>query len=130
LEGKRVQLCRRLLRFNRASTGSNPLLSSSSQGDAIAGMLLGWGQDGTYGLEWPTATYSKYWGIYVQDDWRVSRNLTLSLGIRYDFDVPRRERFNRPSSRKRAPNSTKRTVAADRRSTSPTGFRLTRPWSC
>ena len=81
--------------FNRNVTGENPLVANANQGDAIASMLLGWGSGGTYGLEWPTATYAKFFGVYVLDDWRITRNLTLNLGIRYDADVPRRERFGR-----------------------------------
>lgn len=34
-------------------------------------------------------------GGFVQDDWRVSRKLTLNLGFRYEFEGGFRERFNR-----------------------------------
>jgi hypothetical protein len=81
--------------FNRNMTGRDPLTSSSSQGNGLATMLLGWGSSGEMDLDYPTATCSGYLGFYVQDDWRVSSKLTLNLGLRYDFDLTRTERFDR-----------------------------------
>ncbi len=83
------------LSFSRAMTGQDPLTSSSSQGNGIATEILGWGNSGTMDIDYPTATSSGYFGVYVQDDWRVSSKMTLNLGLRYDFDIPRTERFDR-----------------------------------
>ena len=43
----------------------------------------------------PTTTeYSKTWGFFVQDDWRVNDKLTLNLGLRYEVETPLTERNN------------------------------------
>jgi hypothetical protein len=76
-------------------TGQDPLSTSSSQGNGIATMLLGWGSSGEMDMDYPTATSSGYFGTYLQDDWRVTPKLTLNIGVRYDFDIPRTERFDR-----------------------------------
>jgi hypothetical protein len=31
---------------------------------------------------------SWYYGLFIQDDWRIHRRLTLNLGLRYDFQPP------------------------------------------
>lgn len=83
--------------FSRAITNQDPNTSSSSQGNGVASMLLGWGNGGDYHLDPPSASASKYFGFYGQDDWKITRKLTINLGLRYDFDVPRTERYNRLS---------------------------------
>jgi hypothetical protein len=85
------------LSFNRAVTNQNPNSSSSQQGNSIASMLIGWGSGGDYHIDPPSASASQYYGFYLQDDWKITRRLTLNLGLRYDFDVPRTERYNRYS---------------------------------
>jgi hypothetical protein len=81
--------------FNRKQTGLNPLSSSSSQGDGLASALLGFGSGGTVSIDYPTAQSAGYAGAYVNDDWRVSRKLTINVGLRWDADIPRVDRFNR-----------------------------------
>lgn len=83
--------------FGRATTSENPLLSNPIQGNGLASFLVGWGNGGRYSLDEEPASTSKYYGWYVQDDWKVTRNLTLNLGFRYDFELPRTERYNRYS---------------------------------
>lgn len=83
--------------FNRQVTSEDPNRGNSKQGNAIASMLIGWGSGGDYHLDPWSAAASQYYGVYVQDDWKLTRKLTLNLGFRYDFDVPRTERYNRLS---------------------------------
>ena len=41
------------------------------------------------------ASKNFYFGGYLQDDWRITSRLTLNLGVRYDFETPRTERYER-----------------------------------
>jgi carboxypeptidase family protein/TonB-dependent receptor-like protein len=84
--------------FRNAETqGPNPTTASSTAGFGFASFLLGTGQPNDVLIQnWKNvAANSFYWAGYAQDDWRVNSRLTLNLGLRYDIDVPRTERYNR-----------------------------------
>src|SRR5262249_7319068 len=83
--------------FNRGITNQDPNSSNSLQGNAIASMLIGWGSGSDYHLDPWSSSASQYYGWYAQDDWKITRRLTINLGLRYDFDVPRTERYDRLS---------------------------------
>ncbi len=77
--------------------GPNPNAASATAGNSIASLLLGTGAGGNNLIQnfKNVAAQNFYLAWYVQDDWRITRKLTLNLGIRYDYDTPRTERFNR-----------------------------------
>jgi hypothetical protein len=75
--------------------GPNPLAASAGAGDGWASLLLGTLSTGSLGLVPFVSTQNSYFGFYLQDDWHVTRALTLNLGIRYEVELPRHERYNR-----------------------------------
>ncbi len=85
-------------RFNEAFTqGPDPLRASTTAGNSIASLLLGTGRTGDrlFTKYKEEAAQSFYLAGYLQDDWRVTSKLTLNLGLRYDLETPRTERFDR-----------------------------------
>lgn len=64
-------------------------------GDALASLMIGyvdnWSQ---YEIPPFTSTQGFQTGMFVQDNWRVLPQLTINLGLRYDVETPRTERYN------------------------------------
>jgi hypothetical protein len=75
--------------------GPNPTQAAADRGNGLASMLLGTGTGSLIQSFKDVAAQSFYTALYIQDDWRATRRLTLNLGLRYDLDSPRTERFDR-----------------------------------
>jgi hypothetical protein len=68
-------------------------------GAGMAALLLGVPGNGTGSTNIiqnvpQLAFHWQYWGLYFQDDFRVSNRLTLNLGLRYDIETSPSERYN------------------------------------
>ena len=75
--------------------GPDPTAPNSNTGFGFASFMLGAGDGGGYTEQASAAFIKKYVGGYFQDDWKVSRKLNLSLGVRYDLQTAPTERFDR-----------------------------------
>jgi hypothetical protein len=80
--------------FNSGFTAANPITPGNT-GNGYASFLLGYPDGGGASTPALVAAEQLYAGIYAQDDWKVTKKLTLNLGIRWDHDGPWTERFNR-----------------------------------
>ncbi|MEP7336817.1 MAG: TonB-dependent receptor [Acidobacteriota bacterium] len=83
--------------FQQLWTQRDPNQGASTAGFGLASLLIGVPNSGTVSHDPTPASSSPYWAWYFEDNWRVSPKLTVTLGLRYDLDVPRTERFNRYS---------------------------------
>lgn len=82
--------------FNQAFTsGPDPTNPTPGTGDPFASFLLGTAASGSTGIDILPTNQKIYHGMYLQDDWKASRKLTLNLGIRYDIQLAPTERHNR-----------------------------------
>ena len=85
-----------LLTFNTNWT-RGPLDTSGAApiGQGLASLLYGLPTGGSFPINANYAEQVKILAAYVQDDWKVSRKLTVSLGFRFELPSPMTERFDR-----------------------------------
>lgn len=80
--------------FTGAFTQEDPSLSNGLSGDDIADLLLGLPVSGEVDITTRLNTYLDYTALFAQDDWRVSRRLTLNLGLRWESETGLKEDHN------------------------------------
>lgn len=75
-------------------------LAAADGGNAFASFLLGYPTQFATGSNNRVARTpqfnwrNSYVAAFIQDDWRVSNRLTLNFGLRWDYEIPTRERDN------------------------------------
>lgn len=83
-------------RFTREmTTGPDARLVSAGAGFPYASFLLGAGTSGNVVNGIRPALESKSFGVYLQDDWKATRKLTVNAGLRWDFETGMTERYDR-----------------------------------
>jgi hypothetical protein len=85
-----------ILQFNARPNPTQRLWNQgeATSGDPYASFLLGIVEGSS---NYPLFPFFKQWYLapYFQDDWKVSRKLTLNLGLRWDFNMAPDEKYNR-----------------------------------
>src|SRR3954447_4721427 len=83
-------------RFNFSPALTDSRNPAGSGGDSAASFLLGYGTliQHDYTQNWPGERGYEL-GVYMADDWRITRKLTLNLGVRWDYFSPYSEVANR-----------------------------------
>src|SRR6185295_7355268 len=88
IEAKRIQL-NTFQRYNFADEQTRNPATTTATGLSLASALLGF--PNSFAAQLPILhggpVQFKYasWAAYGQDEWRVSRNVVLTLGLRYDY---------------------------------------------
>lgn len=84
-----------LFTFNRNFTrGPLPAVTQNfvtDSGASLASFFLGLPASGAQETVSPLTIFHHYGAAFVQDDWKAFRNLTLNLGLRWDFETATEE---------------------------------------
>ncbi len=80
---------------NYVRRNDDGLTPASDLGLGMAAFILGIPSSGSVATNDTYATFSPYYAGYVQDTWRVTSKLTLSLGLRTEYERGATERYDR-----------------------------------
>ncbi len=69
--------------------------SPGGVGQGLASFLLGIPTGGFIPRNANEAIQSTYWSLYFHDNWRATRKLTVDLGLRWEYEGPTQERYDR-----------------------------------
>jgi len=74
--------------FGKNWTQADPLRGDATSGNEFATFLLGIPTSGSVDCNIDPAYQNKYYAAFVQDDIKLTRNLTINAGVRWDYETP------------------------------------------
>jgi hypothetical protein len=80
--------------FSGVFTQDSPSAVNDDTGSDLADLLLGYPASGYVETTTPLKTYADYFALFAQDDFRVTRRLTLNLGLRFETETGLKEDSN------------------------------------
>jgi hypothetical protein len=104
--------------FSFSNTKGGPVAINNSTGPAYFGsawaeLMLGIPQGGSEDIFVPFQYNSFLNAFFVQDDWKVKRNMTVSIGIRAEHELPVNESQNRMTTAFNTSATNETTTAAE-----------------
>lgn len=81
--------------FSSQMTAVNPRALNPNSGVPYASFLLGYMASASVAKSERLANQRQYLSMFFQDDWKVTRKLTLNVGLDYSLEFPITERYNR-----------------------------------
>lgn len=81
--------------FGKNWTQANALRGDAVSGNELATFLLGYPSSGSVDRNIDPGYAHRYYALFITDDWKVTSGLTLNLGLRWDYEPPNVERYNR-----------------------------------
>jgi hypothetical protein len=70
----------------------------AGSGNGVASLLMGFPNSGTIRATDPLDRRGDYYAVFLQDDWKATRNLTVNFGMRWEVHMPRVDANNRQNS--------------------------------
>jgi len=87
-----------IFNFDTSGSAGCPYTLEDCGGDSMASFMMGQvslNNGSYYEIQDRPATEDRQYAVYGQDNWKITRKLTLNLGLRWDVAIPRTDRHNR-----------------------------------